>query len=182
MASLRRLKRIHETLAPSPEVISTLTLGDISFPDPAAANPSRLPHFAPLDPNDPRTREHLYFLLQKFALGQDVFLIAQPGPYARRLALTFCRCPRTPVSIHVVLTTLQHGKRRIRICCAASDVSETELKQGREIREGGNLVYVDSATVRAVKAGRILIIEGIEKAERGIMPVCFDPALSFVRN
>ena len=97
MASLRRLKRIHETLAPSPEVIDTLTLGDISYRVPASANPSRLPHFAPLDPNDPRTREHLYFLLQKFALGQDVFLIAQPGPYARRLALTFCRCPCTPV-------------------------------------------------------------------------------------
>lgn len=52
------------------------------------------------------------------------------------------------------------------------DVGETELKQGRELRRGGNLVYVDSAAVRAVKHGRILIIEGIEKAERGIMPVC----------
>ena len=51
------------------------------------------------------------------------------------------------------------------------DVGETELKQGRELRRGGNLVYVDSAAVRAVKHGRILIIEGIEKAERGIMPV-----------
>ncbi len=45
------------------------------------------------------------------------------------------------------------------------------MKQGREIRAGGNLVYVDSAAVRAVKNGRVLIIEGIEKAERGIMPV-----------
>ena len=52
------------------------------------------------------------------------------------------------------------------------DVGETELKQGRELRHGGNLVYTDSAAVRAVKHGRILIIEGIEKAERGIMPVC----------
>ncbi|KAJ3534193.1 hypothetical protein NM688_g7173 [Phlebia brevispora] len=51
------------------------------------------------------------------------------------------------------------------------DVGETELKQARELRRGGNLEYVDSATVRAVKHGRILIIEGIEKAERGIMPV-----------
>ena len=59
------------------------------------------------------------------------------------------------------------------------DIGETELKQGREIRDGGNLVYVDSAAVRAVKTGRILIIEGIEKAERGIMPVCF-PQLSLV--
>ena len=51
------------------------------------------------------------------------------------------------------------------------DVGETELKQGREIRAGGVLAYVDSAAVRAVKHGRILIVEGIEKAERGIMPV-----------
>lgn len=50
------------------------------------------------------------------------------------------------------------------------DVGETELKQGRELRRGGNLSYVDSAAVRAAKHGRILIIEGIEKAERGIMP------------
>ena len=51
------------------------------------------------------------------------------------------------------------------------DVGETELKQGREIRKGGTLGYVDSAAVRAVKYGRILILEGIEKAEPGIMPV-----------
>jgi hypothetical protein len=64
------------------------------------------------------------------------------------------------------------------------DVGETELKQGREIREGGNLVYVDSATVRAVKAGRVLIIEGIEKAERGIMPVCsnLQSSISFIAD
>jgi len=55
-------------------------------------------------------------------------------------------------------------------------------KQAREIREGGNIVYVDGATVRAVKAGRVLIVGGIEKAECGIMPVCSDPALSFVHN
>ena len=51
------------------------------------------------------------------------------------------------------------------------DVGETELKQGRELRQGVNLVYVDSAAVKAAKYGRVLIIEGIEKAERGIMPV-----------
>ena len=51
------------------------------------------------------------------------------------------------------------------------DVGETELKQGREIRKGSTLGYVDSAAVRAVKHGRILILEGVERAERGIMPV-----------
>ena len=47
----------------------------------------------------------------------------------------------------------------------------TGITQGREIREGGNLVYVDSPAVNAVKHGRLLILEGIEKAERGIMHV-----------
>lgn len=60
------------------------------------------------------------------------------------------------------------------------DVGETELKQGRELRSGGNLAYVDSAAVRAVKHGRILIIEGIEKAERGIMPVFRSFAFGFI--
>lgn len=61
------------------------------------------------------------------------------------------------------------------------DVGETELKQGREIRAGGNLIYVDSAAVKAVKLGRILILEGIEKAERGIMPVSFSFTTSGTR-
>ncbi|KAH9028964.1 AAA domain-containing protein [Lactarius pseudohatsudake] len=155
MSSARRLKRIQNALAASTEIIGTLTLGDISYPVPASRTPSRLSRLQPLDPNDARTREHLYFLLQKFVLDQDVFLLAQPGPYARRLALTFCNLLNAEyeyISLH-------------------RDVGETELKQGREIRDGGNLVYVDSAAVRAVKTGRILIIEGIEKAERGIMPV-----------
>ncbi|KAH8981377.1 hypothetical protein EDB86DRAFT_3087168 [Lactarius hatsudake] len=133
-----------------------LTLRDISYPVLALRTPSRLPRLLPLDPNDARAREHLYFLLQKFVLDQDVFLLSQPGPYAWRLALTFCNLLNAEyeyISLH-------------------RDVGETELKQGREIRDGGNLVYVDSVAVRAVKTGRILIIEGIEKAERGIMPVC----------
>lgn len=49
------------------------------------------------------------------------------------------------------------------------DVGETELKQGREIRKGGTLRYVDSAVARAVEHGIILIFEGVEGAERGIM-------------
>ena len=51
------------------------------------------------------------------------------------------------------------------------DIGETELKQGREIRGGGVLEYVDSGAVRAVKHGRVLILEGVERAERGILPL-----------
>jgi hypothetical protein len=51
------------------------------------------------------------------------------------------------------------------------DIGETELKQARELRPPSTLSYIDSPAVRAVKHGRILILEGVEKAERGIMPL-----------
>ncbi|KAI0943485.1 hypothetical protein AcW1_002637 [Taiwanofungus camphoratus] len=153
----RRLKHIlNDFTSPAP-VIGKLTLGDISYEVPASLTPSRLPHSDDilLNVKDSFNLDNLHFLLQKYLLGQDVFLLSQPGPYARRLALTFCSLINSEyeyIALH-------------------RDVGETELKQGREIRTGGNLAYVDSAAVRAVKHGRILIIEGIEKAERGIMPV-----------
>ncbi|KAI0315297.1 AAA domain-containing protein [Amylostereum chailletii] len=151
----RRLDRILHELSPAPSTLGQLTLGDITYDVPASLTPSRLPHSSLLDTTDSLTLRNLHFILQKYLLGQDVFLLSQPGPYARRLAMTFCSMINAEYE-HIALHR---------------DVGETELKQGREIRAGGNLVYVDSAAVRAVKYGRVLIIEGIEKAERGIMPV-----------
>ncbi|KAF7342156.1 von Willebrand factor A domain-containing protein 8 [Mycena venus] len=154
----RRLAHILETLAPPTETVGTLTLGDITYEVPVATEPSRLPHSRSqdlLDVDDPVNLDNLHFMLQKYLLGQDIFLVSQPGPYARRLALTFASIINSEyeyIALH-------------------RDVGETELKQGREIHSGGNLVYVDSPAVNAVKHGRILILEGIEKAERGIMPV-----------
>jgi hypothetical protein len=59
----------------------TLRVGDISYPGPvpASATPSRLPQFAPLDPNDPRACEHLLPSTEVCARPMDVFLIFQPG-------------------------------------------------------------------------------------------------------
>ncbi|KZT28299.1 hypothetical protein NEOLEDRAFT_1129681 [Neolentinus lepideus HHB14362 ss-1] len=156
MAPQRRLNRILSELAPSRPSIGTLRLGDISYEVPAAQNAARLPRLTNvLDVADPVNADNLHFMLQKYLLGQDIFLLSQPGPYARRLAMMFCSLINSEyeyIALH-------------------RDIGETELKQGREIKSGGNLVYVDSPAVQAVKLGRILIIEGIEKAERGIMPV-----------
>ena len=88
----RRLAQIVKELAPPPPSVGTLKLGDISYEVPTSFTPSRLvrnPFL--LDIQDPVNLDNLHFLLQKFLLGQDVFLVSQPGPYARRLALTFAR-------------------------------------------------------------------------------------------
>ncbi|TEB25531.1 hypothetical protein FA13DRAFT_1738248 [Coprinellus micaceus] len=152
----RRLAQLVKELTPPPPIVGTLKLGDITYEVPTAVTPERLARCTRLlDVKDPVNLDNLHFMLQKYLLGQDIFLVSQPGPYARRLALTFASLINSEyeyIALH-------------------RDVGETELKQGREIREGGNLAYVDSPAVNAVKHGRLLILEGIEKAERGIMPV-----------
>lgn len=152
----RRLNQILQGLQEPLPSVGTLRLGDVTYEVPPSLHPSRLPHSGELlNTTDPVNLDNLHFLLQKYLLEQDIFLVSQPGPYARRLALTFASLVNAEyeyIALH-------------------RDVGETELKQGREIRAGGNLIYVDSPAVRAAKHGRLLIIEGIEKAERGIMPV-----------
>ncbi len=89
----RRLKNILSGLTPHEQPIGVLRLGNISHDIYPAAEPTRLPHTedALLDTNDAFNLDNLHFMLQKYLLGQDIFLLSQPGPYARRLALTFCR-------------------------------------------------------------------------------------------
>jgi len=106
MAPQRRLNQLLSELKEAPEPIGTLKLGDITYEVPASLTPSRLPRTSSLlDVNDPVNIENLHFILQKYLLGQDVFLVSQPGPYARRLALTFAKYVRTP-SFYSILTLL----------------------------------------------------------------------------
>lgn len=92
MAPQRRLNQILNELKPIPPTTGTLKLGDITYEVPAALTPTRLPRtVALLEPKDGVNLDNLHFMLQKYLLGQDIFLVSQPGPYARRLALTFAR-------------------------------------------------------------------------------------------
>lgn len=89
----RRLNRLLSELTQPQPVVGTLTLGDISFDIHASETPSRLLHSENvlLDVEDNFNADNIHFMLQKYLLGQDIFLLSQPGPYARRLAMTFCR-------------------------------------------------------------------------------------------
>lgn len=90
----QRLQHVLSTLATpaaSPELLGTLRIGDLSHPIYVSTDPERLPrseHLLQL--TDPTSAAHLHWLLQKVLLGQDTFLFGPPGPYARRLALTYC--------------------------------------------------------------------------------------------
>lgn len=97
---------------------------------------------------------HLRWMLQKDLLGQDIFLIGRPGPLRRSIVMQF----------------LELTQRELEYVALSRDTTESDLKQRREIQKG-TAVYFDQSAVRAAIHGRILVIEGIEKAERNVLPV-----------
>lgn len=100
------------------------------------------------------TLHHLRWMLQKDHLGQDMFLLGRPGPLRRALAMQY----------------LQLTQRELEYVSLSRDTTESDLKQRREIQQG-TATYFDQSAVRAATEGRILVIEGVEKAERNVLPV-----------
>jgi hypothetical protein len=82
----------------------TIQIGEIEVSVRAPANPALVPAaFGDAEGESQEVLEHLRWMLQKFTLHQDMFLIGAPGPRRRRLALHFCEvlcrpaqspCPR----------------------------------------------------------------------------------------
>jgi len=101
----------------------------------------------------PRLVRDLRWMAQKDKLGQDMFLLGLPGPARRRLALMYAE-----------LTG-----REVEIVTLSRDTTESCLKQRREII-GRSAIFSDQPPVRAALNGRLLILEGIEKAERNVLP------------
>ena len=85
---------------------------------------------------------------------QDMCLYGPPGPMRRRLAYYYGELTRQEVE-YVAITR---------------DTTEADLKQRREIRYGGTAVYENQPPVRAALEGRLLILDGLEKAERNVLP------------
>lgn len=100
------------------------------------------------------TKHHLRWMMQKDILKQDIFLLGKPGPQRRHLAMTY----------------LELTNREVEYIAVTRDSTESDLKQRKEIKNGTS-VYFDQSAVRAAKEGRILVLEGIEKAERNVLPV-----------
>lgn len=65
---------------------------------------------------------------------------------------------------------LQLTNREGEYISLSRDTTESDIKQRREIHSG-NAFYIDQCAVRAATQGRILLLEGIEKAERNVLPI-----------
>ncbi|KAH7478903.1 hypothetical protein KRP22_011039 [Phytophthora ramorum] len=96
---------------------------------------------------------HLRWMLQKDLLKQDMFLIGPPGSSRRLLSMRFCELLNKEVEYVAI----------------SQDTTESDLKQRREIVDGA-AIFTDQAPVRAAINGRVLVIDGLEKAERNVLP------------
>jgi len=94
------------------------------------------------------------WMMVQISLGQDMLLLGEPGGRLRSLALWLCSI--------LGLEAEYVGVTR--------DTCEADLKQRRELR-GGSVLYSDAPPLRAATNGRVLILEGVEKAERNVLPL-----------
>ncbi|XP_063429829.1 von Willebrand factor A domain-containing protein 8-like [Mytilus trossulus] len=133
---------------------SSVSIGEVSINIKDAKNPELVPSKY-LDKDSPQSiLQHLQWIMQKDSLGQDIFLIGSPGPLRRQVAMMY----------------LQLTNREGEYIALSRDTTESDIKQRREIHSG-NAFYLDQCAVRAATHGRILLLEGIEKAERNVLPI-----------
>lgn len=133
---------------------TVVTIGDVKKVVKAPKFPQYVPKKYLEEPVSQDTLHHLRWMLQKDKLGQDMFLIGRPGPLKAHLAMQY----------------LELTGRELEYVALSRDTTESDLKQRREINQG-TAVYIDQSAVRAAVEGRILVLQGIEKAERNVLPV-----------
>ena len=132
-----------------------IRLGSLEVTRRKTTRPNRVPKNYGQHVEDAWFQDHLSWLLQKDILNQDMFLIGPPGALRRQLALSYCE-----------LTN-----REYEIVSLSRETTDSDLKQRREIIDGGTAVYVDQPPVKAALNGSVLILDGIEKAERNVLPI-----------
>ena len=108
---------------------------------------------------------HLRWMLQKdLVLHQDFCLLGPPH---------LARDRRMLVLLYAALTN-----REVEYLTLSRETSDADLKQRKEVvgsitsstTSSTNSVYIDQAPVRAAIHGRLLILDGLEKAERNVLP------------
>ncbi|CAK8678183.1 unnamed protein product [Clavelina lepadiformis] len=161
--SLRRLKRLQGILNEQDAELQCrrlnhdgiVTIGNTKVPVSIPKKPEYVPYaFVPENKELPQSViRHLRWMAQKDLLGQDIFLIGPPGPLRRQLAMQY----------------LELTRRETEYIALSRDTTESDLKQRREMRSGTSF-YIDQCAVRAATEGRVLILEGVEKAERNVLP------------
>ena len=96
----------------------------------------------------------MQWLCKKSALRQDAILLGSHPTYIRRLVMRYAELV----------------EREVEVVSVSRDTTESDMKQRRELH-AGSVLYVNQPVVEAALHGRLLVIEGLEKAERNLLPL-----------
>jgi hypothetical protein len=180
---------------------SSVQIGDCEL----SLEPPKNPELVPLgyglgDQEDQETLAHLRWMLQKFSLGQDVFLLGGPGPRRRRLALHICELAGLEVEyvrvtrdtteadlkqrrdilgkLNLVVTLLSRPNHHSteQIAVVSQRILHNRALSLNITTAGGNATWTDQAPVRAALHGRVLILDGMEKVHSCAYIFAFIPA------
>eukprot|EP00605_Chrysophyceae_sp_TOSAG23-4_P000428 GSChrysophyteH1.ASY1.ANO1.485.1 assembled CDS len=159
--SAARVVRHRNILRCSTRMESTTTrIGDVEITTVGSGREDLVPrgYLEQLSPMPEEVRSHFRWLAQKFELRQDSLILGHPGPFRRQLVFAFAEACGLEVE-YLRLTR---------------DTTESDLKQRKELSSRGangqSVEFHDQAPVRAALHGRLLVIEGLEAAERNVLP------------
>ncbi|KAH9260107.1 hypothetical protein BASA81_001879 [Batrachochytrium salamandrivorans] len=97
---------------------------------------------------------HFKWLEKKRILKQDVLLLSPPpSTFSRRLITEFASVHKIPFEYQSL----------------SIDTSESDLKTRKELFKQ-QVLFADQAPVRAALEGKMLILDGLEKCERNVLP------------
>ncbi|KHJ47859.1 hypothetical protein D918_02018 [Trichuris suis] len=132
----------------------SLRIGEVVKPISKPRNPEFVPLGYGKTSYDRNAILDLQWLMKKDCINQDAYLLGQPGRRRRDLVMLY----------------LELSEQEYEYLAISRDTTEADIKQRREIFSG-NAHYVDQAAVRAALKGRFLILDGVEQAERNVLPI-----------
>lgn len=98
--------------------------------------------------------QHMHWMARQFAMGEDVMLIGPPGALRRQLIERLCALRALPYEL-VSITR---------------DTSVSDLQQRRELTDGSTR-FEPGPVLRACLAGKLLVVDGLNKAEPNVLPM-----------
>ncbi|XP_022668336.1 von Willebrand factor A domain-containing protein 8-like isoform X2 [Varroa destructor] len=131
-----------------------ISIADVTAQLPPARVGENVPRKYLSDVETKGTWNILRWLLQKDSLGQDVFLLGPPGSIRRRIVFAY----------------LEYTGREAEYVALSADTTDSDLKQYREL-SSSQAGWRDQAAVRAATKGRVLVLDGVERAERNLLPL-----------
>ena len=146
----------------SPTFVDTVKIGDIEIH--RGPWPTEFPHRIVQGylNNDYILPTHLRWMMQKDLLQQDMCLVgsSETSELCRNYTMAYGEMTRRPVSV-VTIT---------------SDTTESDLKQRRELIQSSedptklDLVFSNAAPVEAAINGHLLLLDGLNRASRNVLP------------